>query len=93
MSKQDLREAYGEQVWARYEAMRASVKADLGAQGIAGGDLVGLEIEDSWDGGEVVKWTMIVALKDGRRVVYEQGAQGGAQLIRDGVPVVVPVMN
>jgi hypothetical protein len=93
MSKQDLREAYGELVWARYEAMKASVKADLGAQGIAGGELKGLEIEDAWDEGEVVKWTVIVALKDGRRIVYEQSAAGGAQLTRDGAPVVVPVKN
>lgn len=93
MSRQDLREAYGEVVWARYEAFKGSVKADLGAQGIASRDLDGLEAADTWEGGCVASWTMIVALKNGRRVVYEQGAGEAAQLLRDGAPVVAPTMN
>ncbi len=93
MSKQDLRDAYGEELWARYERMKQQVKADLGAQGITSADLQGLEIEDSWEGGELSGWEVVVALKDGRRLVYKQAAAGGAQLTRDGAPVAVPVKN
>lgn len=93
MSKQDLRDAYGEELWARYEGMKQQVKADLGAQGITSADLQGLEIEDTWEAGEVVRWEVVVSLKGGRRLVYQLGSGADAQLTRDGELVQLPARS